>query len=308
MRWKKRTMVSSLEEYVAQATKAYQPASNAIQSQLDALSGKLETTNQAINKNYAQQQATLNRNRNSAAESASLQAAGSGGSFGGAANIANRKYYEQSFVPAQTQLQTNQANELAQARQNSENERTNLNSQLAQLQAQANQQALQQYYSDLQLEKQLAEQRRASASQDAYYKYLMDAMSNSGDTSQAAGYYLQDTKNKYGGYNWVDANGNAHTAGTVAAAVGGDFTSALANVLSMAAGRDSYSNNVLNEISKGYKFAKNTGGSTGNIWYDTLGIKKVYDPYATATKTATVARTNPSTVTRGYIQTNGRNR
>ena len=173
-------MAQSLEEYVAQATKAYQPATNAIQTQIDSLSGKLKTTNDAINKNYAQQQATLNRNRNSAAETASMQAAGSGGSFGGAANIANRKYYEQSFVPAQTQLQTNQANELAQARQNSENERKNLESQRANLEAQAQQQALQQYWAQVEAEKERENQRRLaaqqSAAQDSYYKYLMEAM------------------------------------------------------------------------------------------------------------------------------------
>lgn len=173
-------MAQSLEEYVAQATKAYQPAQTALQTQLDALAGKLDTANQAINKNYAQQQATLNRNRNSAAETASMQAAGSGGSFGGAANIANRKYYEQSFVPAQTQLQTNQANELAQARQNSENERTSLNSQIANLQSQANQQALQQYWAEVEAERERENQRKLAAQQaaqqDAYYQYLMDAM------------------------------------------------------------------------------------------------------------------------------------
>lgn len=173
-------MAQSLEEYVAQATQAYKPASDAIRTQLDSLSGKLKTTNDAINKNYAQQQATLNRNRNSAAETASMQAAGSGGSFGGAANIANRKYYEQSFVPAQTQLQTNQANELAQARQSNENERANLSSQLSNLEAQAKQQALQQYWAQVEAEKERENQRRLaaqqSAAQDSYYKYLMEAM------------------------------------------------------------------------------------------------------------------------------------
>lgn len=173
-------MAQSLEEYVAQATQAYKPASDAIRTQLDSLSGKLKTTNDAINKNYAQQQATLNRNRNSAAETASMQAAGSGGSFGGAANIANRKYYEQSFVPAQTQLQTNQANELAQARQSNENERANLNSQLSNLEAQAKQQALQQYWAQVEAEKERENQRRLAAqqnaAQDSYYKYLMEAM------------------------------------------------------------------------------------------------------------------------------------
>ena len=145
-------MVASLEEYVAQATQAYQPAKTAVQDQINALSGQLDATNEQINRNYAQQQAGLNRQRNMAAETASMQAAGSGGSFGGAANIANRKYYDQSFVPAVTQLRTNQTNELQQARQDSEAQRTALNSQLANLQAQANQQALAQYYADLEAE------------------------------------------------------------------------------------------------------------------------------------------------------------
>jgi flagellar biosynthesis GTPase FlhF len=89
-----------------------------------------------------------------AAEAASMQAAGSGGSFGGRTNLANRAYYEKSFVPAQTQLQTNQANELAQARQANEYEKNNLNSQLANMQAQANQQATNQYWNAIEQEKQ----------------------------------------------------------------------------------------------------------------------------------------------------------
>ena len=195
-------MTQSLEEYVSQATQAYQPAQTAIQSQIDALSGRLATTNEQINKNYAQQQAGLNRARNAAAESASLQAAGSGGSFGGSANLANRRYYDRTFVPAVTQLQTNQANDLASARQANEDERTNLNSQLANLQAQANQQALAQYYSDQQLEKQIAAQRQAAAAQNAYYKYLMDAAKNQN----------QDNVKKWdfgNGYSVYDDNGQA---------------------------------------------------------------------------------------------------
>lgn len=173
---------------MAEATNAYKPAQTAIQNQLNALSGQLETTNQQINKNYAQQQSGLNRQRNLAAETASMQAAGSGGSFGGAANIANRKYYDQTFVPAQTQLQTNQANELAQARQNVENQRTSLRSQAANLESQANQQALQQYWAAVEAEKereaQLAAQRAAAASANNGYQYLMDAMAAAGQQNQ----------------------------------------------------------------------------------------------------------------------------
>ena len=173
-------MTQSLEEYVAQATQAYKPASTAVQAQLNALDGRLATTNEQINRNYNQQQADLNRSRNMAAESASMQAAGSGGSFGGSANLANRRYYDKTFVPAVTQMKTNQANDLASARQSIEDTRNNLNSQLANIEAQANQQALAQYYADLEAERnraaQLQAQREANATQNAYYKYLMDQM------------------------------------------------------------------------------------------------------------------------------------
>jgi hypothetical protein len=127
-------------------------------------------------------------------------------------------------------------------------------------------------------------------------------------------YQLSSTPNQYGGYDWVDANGNPHTAGTVAtdfaARNGLDFTSALAQTLKVPSQRDTYSANVLNEINQGYQFAKNTTGKkTGNAWYDTLGIIKTYDPYTnTTTRSNSVATINPSQVTRGYLQTNGRNK
>ena len=191
-------MVQSLEQYVAEATQAYQPASNAIQTQLDSLSGNLATAEQKINKNYAQQQAGLNRSRNIAAETASMQAAGSGGSFGGAANLANRRYYDQSFVPAMTQLQTNQANELASARQANENERTSLNTQLAEIQAQANKQALAQYYADLEAEKNREAQLKAArasaaAASSNALRYLPDGYGNGGKNwNFGNGYYAQE--------------------------------------------------------------------------------------------------------------------
>lgn len=146
-------MAQTLESYVAQATNAYKPSATAIQSQIDSLEGKLNATNESINRDYAQQQANLNMASNQAAEAASMQAAGSGGSFGGAANLANRKYYEQSFVPAVTQLQTNRANDLAAARQASDDTRLALNQQLANLQSQAANQGMQQYYASTEAEK-----------------------------------------------------------------------------------------------------------------------------------------------------------
>lgn len=211
--------VQSLEQFVAEATKAYEPAKTAINTQLGSLDSNYATGEQKINKNYAQQQANLNNQRNMAAESASMQAAGSGGSFGGAANLANRKYYDQSFVPAQTQMNTNKSNELDALRQNIENQRTSLNSQLANIDAQANQQALQQYWAAVEAEKQreaqLRAQREAQAAQNAYNRYLMDAMKNQGGGGTRVwnfgnGYKLYDDGNGNAVYS---LNGNRISAG-----------------------------------------------------------------------------------------------
>lgn len=174
--------MATLEQFMAEANNAYAPAKTAIQTQLGALDSNYATGEQKINRNYEQQQAQLESQRNQAAEASSLAAAGSGGSFGGQGNLARRKYYEQSFVPAQTQLQTNKSNDLDSLRQNIENQRTSLNSQLSNLDAQANQLALQKYWDAVEAEKQreaqLRAQREAQASQNAYYQYLMDAMKN----------------------------------------------------------------------------------------------------------------------------------
>lgn len=209
-------MTASLEQYVAQATQAYQPAVNALQSQLDALDSRLATTNEQINKSYAQQQADLNRQRNMAAESASMQAAGSGGSFGGSANLANRRYYDKTFVPAVTQLKTNYANDLSSARLANDDTRNNINTQLANMQSQANQQALAQYYADQEAERDRELQRQQIAAQNAYNQYLMEAYKQ----EQAA---AQNTLNKqnvsfldwlnddsYGSLNY--ANGNNYNS------------------------------------------------------------------------------------------------
>ena len=172
-------MAKSLEQYVAEAMDAYKPATTAIQNQLGSLDANLNTANDRINRNYEQQQKQLETQRNQAAEASSLAAAGSGGSFGGQGNLARRKYYDQSFVPAQAQLQTNQANELEKARQDYENQRTSLNSQLANLQSQANQQALQQYWAEIEAEKQRAAQLAAArASAVNPFAYLDDGYGN----------------------------------------------------------------------------------------------------------------------------------
>ena len=226
-------MAISLEQYVAEATNAYKPAKDAVQAQLDAIPGQLQAANDTISRNYAQQQSQLNDQRNAAATSASLQAAGSGGSFGGKANLANRRYYTQSFVPAQTQLQTNQSNEMQRTRQSYDDKRTSLSSQLSSIDAQANEMALQKYWAAVEAEKQRqweAEQaekarqaqRAAAAAQAAaqndYMRYLMEAQKNQGQ-GQGQGYKNWDFGNGYSlqqlpnGQAAYYKNGNALSAG-----------------------------------------------------------------------------------------------
>lgn len=272
-------MVQSLEQYVAQATQAYQPATQAIQTQLGGLDSQLETTNQQINRNYAQQQAQLNRQSNMASEQASMQSAGSGGSFGGSANLANRRYYDQSFVPAITQMQTNKSNDLATARQNYDTQKLNLQSQLQNLNAQSNNQALQQYWADVENER----NRQAS---NAYNRFLMDQY-NAEKAQKANNYYLDSNLNEWGGFNWYDGNGNLHRVGTVANAYanGGDFTNALKVMLTRASNQgDAWSQQVLNQINNGYKFAYNgTDAPTGNNIYDNMKIRLISQPTTTTT-------------------------
>lgn len=148
--------MATLDKYIAEATKSYEGSRNALQSQLDALSGQLAETEANINKQFAIQQQNLDDQRQTAASNASMQAAGSGGSFGGKANIANRDYYQQVFVPAVTQLQTNQAQALSEARQRSENQRMSLNYQIAQLADQAYTNALSRYDNWEQFDRNLA--------------------------------------------------------------------------------------------------------------------------------------------------------
>lgn len=194
-------VASTLEEYIAESTKSYDSSRKAIQSQLDSLSSQLAAAEEGINRNFAVQQQNLDDQRQTAASNASMQAAGSGGSFGGRANIANRDYYQQVFVPAVTQLQTNQANALSEARQSSENQRLSLNDQLAQLADQAYSTALSRYDAG----QQLAEQQRQYNEQlawekEKFAKQLAEQQASRAASSAAssnnAGSYLSQLLNK----------------------------------------------------------------------------------------------------------------
>lgn len=165
-------VVKSIEEYTAEISRGYDNSRNALQNQINAIEGNLAQTQKQINENYANQQNTLNNQRNMAASNASMQAAGSGGSFGGAANIANKKYYEQTFVPAQTQLNTNQSQALENAQTQANSNRLSLETQLAQMNDEISRLGVQRYYDELERERQAELQRQAIAAQNRAYSYL----------------------------------------------------------------------------------------------------------------------------------------
>lgn len=175
-------MAKTLAEYQAEVTRSYEPARQAIQNQINALAGQESQGLQALQKQYQLDQQTLERNRDTAAEAASLAAAGNGGSFGGQANIANRKYYAQTFAPAQSQLQTNfdksRGNLSSQIAQN----KMSLESQMANLASEAHRYGISRYDTAVAQDRQytleqqrLALQRAQIAAQNSYNQYLAAA-------------------------------------------------------------------------------------------------------------------------------------
>lgn len=211
--------MANLESIMAETNKTYDQSRNALNEQINAISGDLEAQKNRINALYAQQGKALDNQRNWQAQASSMAASNNGGSFGGSAEIANKKYYQQAFVPAVTQMQTNQANDISSAESQANQNRISLQQALAQLNDEANRYALQRYDAALQAEreeayrqKQLALQRQQVAAQNAYQNYLKQ------QTQQA---------NKYGfarnnvGTTFYDNNTGANvTLGTYANGAG----------------------------------------------------------------------------------------
>ena len=164
---------------MAETSKSYDASRKALNDQIDAISGNLAAQQERINAQYAQQGKNLENQRNWQAQASSMAASRNGGSFGGSSEIANKKYYQQAYVPAVTQMQTNQANELSSAESQANNNRLSLQQTLAQLNDEANKYALQRYDAAVAAEReeayrqqQLALQRQQIAAQNAYQKYL----------------------------------------------------------------------------------------------------------------------------------------
>lgn len=270
-------MAKSIAEYTAEISKNYDNSRNALQKQIDAIEGNLATTQEQINRNYAQQQNQLNNQRNMAASSASMQAGGSGGSFGGMANIANKKYYEQSFVPAQTQLNTNQTTALENAQTQANNNRQSLEYQLAQMNDEIARLGLQRYYQVLEQEREDAYRKQQLASSNDYMKYLTNAANN------AAKYVNVGSGSDYQFRN--NDTGASVRFGTFMTQFGGDYNSRARDYLQqMANNGDANARLVLNQIgnrkiANGYQSGTYNNNSAINTAVNnalrTLGIRLV---------------------------------
>lgn len=187
--------MANLQTIMAETSKSYDNSRNALNNQINAISGDLAAQQGRINAQYAQQAKSLDNQRNYQAQASSMGASRNGGSFGGSAEIANKKYYQQAYVPAVTQMQTNQANDLSSAETQANQNRLSLQQTLASLNDEANRYALQRYDAAVQAEKeeayrqaQLAEQKRQfdaqMAQQRAYQNYLINAQKAAAEASK----------------------------------------------------------------------------------------------------------------------------
>ena len=241
---------------MAETSKSYDASRKALNNQIDAISGDLAAQKDRINAQYAQQGKSLDNQRNWQAQASSMAASRNGGSFGGSSEIANKKYYQQAYVPAVTQMQTNQANDISSAESQANSNRLSLQQTLAQLNDEANRYALQRYDAAKQAEaeekyrnKQLALQRQQIAAQNAVNSYL----------SQAAAAQQQQTNP----YAWNGSNTNSQftnaktgkgvTFGTFAKGMG---ASGNANILSVAA--QTLDKNTLNALNRIVSAQSNT--------------------------------------------------
>ena len=264
---------------MAETSKSYDNSRKALNDQINAISGDLAAQKDRINAQYAQQGKNLDNQRNWQAQASSMAASRNGGSFGGTSEIANKKYYQQAFVPAVTQMQTNQANDLSSAESQANQNRLSLQNTLAQLNDEASRYGLQRYDAAVQAEKeeayrqqQLALQRQQLAAQNAWQNYLNQANSGNGQN----GYAFRE--NNHGGYDFYNTGtGNAVKFGTYYASRGGNYSNSdLLNAVKNLFGTNSDEYRTLVNLAyQGATFKANTGKnykSTGNGVLDRLGI------------------------------------
>ena len=270
---------------MAETSKSYDNSRNALNNQINAIAGDLEAQKNRINAQYAQQGKTLDNQRNYQAQASSMAASRTGGSFGGSAEIANKKYYQQAYVPAVTQMQTNQSNDLSSAESQANQNRLSLQQSLAQLNDEANRMALQRYDAAVQAEReeaarqqqlalqreQLAEQRRQFnanlAAQNAYQKYLMG-----GDTQK---YGIDSRLSKDGQIYYKNNNTGASVRfGTYAKSLGGNYKGLLQQA---AASGDNDARIALNYLNANPNATVGYMGTKGKQRYANSGLGEVFN-------------------------------
>ena len=257
--------MANLEKIMAETSKSYDNSRKALNDQIGAISNDLAAQQGRINAQYAQQGKNLDNQRNWQAQASSMAASRNGGSFGGSAEIANKKYYQQAYVPAVTQMQTNQANDLSSAESQANQNRLSLQQTLAQLNDEANRYALQRYDAAKQAEadeayrqRQLALQKQQLAQQNAWQNYL-----NQPTDSPKYG-YVNDAS---GGLQFRNNNTNGSVKfGTYYGGNGGTWkNSSVLNTIGDAFGTDSNEYNRLSEILK-YNSNKKLSNAAGKTY------------------------------------------
>lgn len=252
-------MAKSIEEYTAEVSKSYDNSRNALQNQINSIGADLEATKRRINAEYDSQQQNLNNQQNLAAQSASMAASRNGGSFGGAAEIANKKYYEQTFVPAQSRLDLSRNQSLDSAESQANSNRLALELQLASMQDEQNRLGLQRYYDELEREREEAYRQQQLAlqrEQNALARYQANSSTND------PRYYNAGKGNDY---QFRDSeNGGSVRLGTFIGQFGGDFNQRARDYISeMAAQGDANAQAVQNilKYNPNKKLVQNTGAN-----------------------------------------------
>ncbi len=266
--------MANLEKIMAETSKSYDNSRKALNNQINAISGDLAAQQNRINAQYAQQAQDLNDQRNWQAQATSMAASRNGGSFGGASQIANDRYYRQTFVPALTKMYTNRANDLSSAETQANQHRQQLETTLAGLNDEARRYGQQRYDAEVQAERedayrkqQLALQKQQLAAQNSWQNYL------NGATAAAQKYGV--TNDAAGGLQFRNNNTNGSVKfGTYYGGNGGSWNnSSILNTVGDMFGTNSNEYKRLQEIMKynGKKNLTNAAGKTysyGNMLSD----------------------------------------
>lgn len=192
--------MANLEAILAETNKSYDNSRKALNDQINAISGDLNAQKERINAQYAQQGKSLDNQRNWQAQASSMAASRNGGSFGGKSEIANKKYYQQQFVPAVTQMNTNQSNDLSSAESQANQNRLSLEQTLAGLNDEASRYAMQRYDAAVAAEE---EQRRWEAEMAEKRRQFNEQMA----AQREANSWLQKAQEAEKGKTWNFGNG-----------------------------------------------------------------------------------------------------